>query len=112
MPIGARKNIGLFLGMAILIMGLLGIFFKLPLTADVIAWILAIGGLYLIVTSVTEIGAKKNISLLVAFAILIIALVQILSQSGIIGFSISNLFVYHMLLAIEGVFLAISAFGT
>ena len=120
MPIGARKNIGLFLGVIISLIGFLGVLtginilkFKLPLTADVIAWILAVGGLYLIVVSVTEIGMKKNISLLVAFAVLIIALTQIMSQLGIISFSLGiNLLVYYTILAIDGIFLVISAFGT
>ena len=120
MPIGARKNTGLFLGIIISIIGILGILtginilkFQMPLSINVLAWILALGGLYLIVTSVTEIGAKKVIGLLVAFVALIIASMPILGQFGIISFSLGiNLLVYYIPLTIEGIFLVMSAFGT
>ncbi len=113
MPFGARKNIGLALGIIILIIGLLGIFFKIPLTVEITAWILAVGGLYLIVESVTEIGMQRVIGLLVAFVVLLIASMPILNQLGIIGFSMGiNLLFYHILLTIEGIALIINAFGT
>ena len=121
MPFGARKNIGLLLGIVIFIIGLLGVLtginilkFQIPLTINIISWILAVGGLYLIIESVTEFGAQRVIGLLVAFIVLIIALIPILNQFGIIVFSIPgiNLLVYHILLTIEGIVLIINAFGT
>ncbi len=120
MPFGARKNIGLALGAVIFIIGFFGVLtginilkFKLPMTAEVIAWILAVGGLYLIVESVTEIGMQRVIGLLVAFVVLIIASMPILNQLGVLTFSLGiNLLVYHTLLTIEGIFLVINAFGT
>src|SRR3989338_3780801 len=113
MPFGARKNIGLLLGIIILIIGLLGMFFKIPLTVEVTAWILALGGLYLIVESITEFGAQRALGLLVAFVVLLVASMPILNQLGIIGFSMGiNLLFYHILLTIEGIFLVINAFGT
>src|SRR3989338_5734372 len=106
MPFGARKNIGLILGLILAVMGLLGVLtginilnFQLPLTANVIAWILAVGGLYLIVESITEVGMQRTVGLLVAFIVLIIASMPILNQLGIITFSLGiNLLVYHILL--------------
>jgi|SRR3989338_602354 len=120
MPFGARKNIGLALGVIISIIGFFGILtginllkFKLPLTVDVIAWILAVGGLYLIVESITEIGMQRVVGLLVSFVVLLMASMPILNQLGIIGFSMGiNLLVYHVLLTIEGIVLVINAFGT
>ena len=120
MPFGARKNIGLLLGIIIFIIGLLGVLtgthilkFQIPLTINIVAWILALGGLYLIVESITEFGAQRALGLLVAFVVLIIASMPILNQLGITGFSMGiNLLVYHVLLTIEGIFLVINAFGT
>ena len=113
MPFGAKRNLGLTLGVIIFLIGLLGMFFKVPLTIDIAAWILALGGLYLIIESVTEFGMQRTIGLLVAFIVLIIALIPILNQLGIIAFSMGiNLLVYHILLAIEGIVLIINAFGT
>ena len=120
MPIGARKNIGLFLGIITSLIGFLGVLtginilkFQMPLSINVLAWILAVGGLYLIVTSVTEIGAKKAIGVLVAFVALIMASMPIFNQLGIASFSLGiNLLVYYILLTIEGIFLVMSAFGT
>ncbi len=121
MPFGARKNIGLLLGIIIFIIGLLGALsginilkFQIPLTINILAWILALGGVYLIIESITEFGAQRTIALLVAFVVLIIALIPILNQFGILAFSIPgiNLLVYHILLTIEAIFLIINAFGT
>ena len=114
MPFGARKNIGLILGIIISIIGILGIFFEIPLTIDIVAWILAVGGLYLIIESITEFGAQRIIGLLVAFVVLIVALIPILNQLGMITFSMPgiNLFAYHVLLTLEGIVLVINAFGT
>jgi len=114
MPFGARKNLGLVLGIIIFIIGLLGLFFKIPSAINVIAWILAVGGLYLIIESITEFGARRAIALLVAFVVLVIASIPILNQLSIISFSIPgiNLLVYHILLAVEGIAMIINAFGT
>ena len=121
MPFGARKNIGLVLGIIISVIGLLGVLsginilkFQIPLTIDILAWILALGGVYLIIESITEFGARRGIALLVAFIVLVVALMPILNQIGIITFSIPgiNLLVYHILLTVEGIFLIINAFGT
>ena len=121
MPFGARKNIGLLLGIILLIIGLIALLnkikilgFGIPLSINILAWILAAGGLYLIIESVTEIGAKRSIALFIAFIILLLTLIPILNQLGIIAFSIPglSLTVYHILLLIEGVFLIINAFGT
>ena len=113
MPFGARKNIGLLLGIIILIIGLLGMFFKIPLTVEITAWILALGGLYLIVESITEFGTQRALGLLVAFVVLIVAAMPILNQLEIIGFSMGiSLLFYHILLTIEGILLIINAFGT
>ena len=120
MPFGARKNIGLYLGIVLFIVGILGLLnevnilkFKIPLSVNVLAWILAAGGLYLIIESYTELGAKRTIALLFAFVVLVVALLPILNQLGIIRFTIpGNLLFYHILLTIEGVLLMINAFGT
>ncbi len=114
MPFGARKNIGLILGIIISIVGLLGIFFNVPLTIDIVAWILAVGGLYLIIESITEFGAQRAIGLIVALVVLIVALIPILNQLGVVAFSIPgiNIFAYHVLLTLEGIVLVINAFGT
>ena len=120
MPFGARKNIGLLLGIIIFIIGFLGFLsgikilkFQIPLTADVIAWVLAVGGLYLIIESVTEFGIKRTLALLVAFVVITIASIPILNQLGIIAFSMGiSLLFYHILLTIEGILLIINAFGT
>ena len=121
MPFGARKNIGLVLGIIISVTGLVGTLsglnilkFQIPLTINIIAWILAFGGIYLIIESITEFGARRGAALLVAFIVLAVALIPILNQIGIITFSIPgiNLLVYHFLLTIEGIFLIINAFGT
>jgi hypothetical protein len=121
MPFGARKNIGLVLGIIILVIGILGTLtglnilkFKLSLTIDILAWILAVGGIYLIIESITEFGARRGAALLVAFVVLAAALIPILSQLGIITFSIPGftLLIYHILLIVEGIFLIINAFGT
>ena len=118
---GARKNIGLFLGVVIFIIGILGVLsgmsilkFQLPLTINVAAWILAVGGLYLIVESVTEFGMKRALALSIAFIVLVIASIPILNQLGIITFVIPGitLLVYHILLTIEAIFLIINSFGT
>tara|TARA_Y100000294_G_scaffold136039_2_gene128853 strand:+ start:2641 stop:3006 length:366 start_codon:yes stop_codon:yes gene_type:complete len=121
MPFGARKNIGLVLGIIIFVIGLLGVLsginilkFQIPLTIDILAWILAVGGVYLIIESITEFGARRGAALLVAFIVLAVALMPILNQLGFIAFSIPgiNLLVYHILLTVEGIFLIINAFGT
>jgi len=121
MPFGARKNIGLTFGIIIFIIGLIALSntfgflgFGIPLSLNILAWILAAGGLYLIIESVTEIGPRRTIALVIAFVILILTLIPILSQLGIIGFSLPglSLTLYHILLVIEGVFLIINAFGT
>lgn len=121
MPFGARKNIGLVLGIIIFITGLVGTLsginilkFQVPLTVNILAWILAVGGIYLIIESITEFGARRGAALLVAFIVLVIALIPILNQLGIIAFSIPgiNLLIYHILLIVEGIFLIINAFGT
>ena len=121
MPFGARKNIGLFLGLIIFIIGLFGILsslsvigFKIPFTVNIIAWVLAAGGIYLVIESVTEIGLKRTLALGVALIALIISLFPILNQFGVIAFSVPGLglLFYHTLLALEGVFLIINAFGT
>lgn len=121
MPFGARKNIGLFLGVIIFIIGLLGVLsginvlgFKIPLTMNIIAWILAIGGIYLIFESFTEIGMRRTSAIILAIFLLLISLIPILNQLGAINLSIPivNLLFYHILLVIEGIFLIINAFGT
>ena len=121
MPFGARKNLGLLLGVLILIVGLIAMLnkikilpFGIPLSINFLAWILAAGGLYLIIESVTEIGAKRRIALLVAFAILVLTLIPILNSLGAVAFSIPglSLTLYHILLVVEGAFLVINAFGT
>jgi len=121
MPFGARKNIGLVLGIIISITGLLGTLsginilkFQIPLTINILAWMLAIGGVYLIIESITEFGARRSIALLVAFIVLAAALMPILNQLGVITFSIPgiNLLIYHILLTVEGIFLIINSFGT
>jgi|TARA_B100001971_G_C18055346_1_gene464995 hypothetical protein len=121
MPFGARKNIGLFLGIVILIIGLIGVLsginilkFQIPLTVNVVAWILALGGIYLIIESFTEFGMKRALALLVAFIVLVIASIPIMNQLGMITFSMPgiSIFIYHILLTIEAVFLIINAFGT
>lgn len=120
MPFGARKNIGLYLGILLFIIGLLGVLswvsilnFKIPLTVEVLAWILAVGGVYLIFESFTEIGAKKTVAIVFAFVVLVVALIPILNQLGLLKFTIpGNLLFYHLLLVIEGSLLTINAFGT
>ena len=121
MPFGARKNIGLVLGIVIVVIGLLGflsginvIKFNIPLTVNVIAWILALGGIYLIIESFTEYGMRRVLALIVAIVVLVIASVPILNQLGLITFAIPGitLLVYHLLLTVEGIFLIINSFGT
>ena len=120
MPFGARKNIGLYLGIILFIIGILGFLseinvlkFKIPLTVNILAWILAVGGVYLIIESYTEVGAKKSVAIFFAFVVLVIALIPILNQLGLLKFTIpGNLLFYHILLTIEGALLTINAFGT
>ena len=121
MPFGARKNIGLMLGIVILVIGAVGVLgkigifsFNVSLPLNIMAWILAGGGLYLIIESATEIGSRRTIAMLVALVVLLLTLIPILNQLGIIAFSIPglSLIVYHVLLVVEGFFLVVNAFGT
>ncbi|MBW2976146.1 hypothetical protein KY347_01720 [Candidatus Woesearchaeota archaeon] len=119
MPFGARKNIGLVLGIILFIIGFLGfssgiklLKFSIPLTVNVAAWLLALGGLYLIVESITEFGIRRAIALIVAFIGLVIASMPILNQLGITTFSFGSLIFYYILLTVEGIFLVVNAFGT
>jgi len=121
MPYGARKNIGLLLGVVLLVIGIIALLnsigllpFSIPFSINILSWILAAGGLYLIIESVTEFGARRALALLVAGVILILTLIPILNQFGILSFEIPglSLTIYHILLLVEGTFLTINAFGT
>jgi len=121
MPFGARKNLGLILGIIIFIVGFIALLnkigilpFGIPLSVNILAWILAAGGLYLIIESITEIGIRRTIALFAAFIILLLTLTTILNQFGVISFLIPgiSLALYHILLVVEGIFLIINAFGT
>lgn len=121
MPFGTRKNLGLLFGVIILLIGIIGIItslnvigLKLPFSINLLAWILAFGGFYLIFESFTEIGARKITAMIVALFVLFISLIPILHQLGLITFTLPfiNLFLFYILLFIEGIFLIINAFGT
>lgn len=121
MPFGARKNIGLLLGVIVFAMGIVGIMstsgvlgFNLPFSINILAWILAIGGFYLIIESITEFGIKRTLAIITALIMLTISLIIILNQFGQISFTIPGLSIvfFYVLLAIEGFFLIINAFGT
>ncbi|MDD9953093.1 MAG: hypothetical protein OXR66_02050 [Candidatus Woesearchaeota archaeon] len=117
----ARHWISFFVG---LLLGLFGLFNLLGKTAwlgplagvtgSVLAYILAIGGLYVIIDSFFEFTFHSGMgltTLLIGLVVFGLGLVNVLSGFGVLGFSvpIPNL-VYHMLFIVEGIFLMIGTF--
>ncbi len=116
MPLGARKNIGLVLGILISVIGVVGVLFalkvikfKLPLSVTIASWILFIGGIYLIIESLTELGMQRSLGILVAIICLVFSGIPLFMNVASWSFSLTT---YYFLLTVEGLFLIINSFGT
>ena len=109
-------------GAAIFLLGLLpmlGYFtFLNDLPSTIVIWIIAIGGLYLAVNSLTEITNSNIVgwwSFGVAIAVLIIGLLPLLHSFGIgpawFEFNWLNRKAYDVIFIVEGFFLMIATFA-
>lgn len=90
--------------------------FNLPfgLTLNILLWFVAAAGAYLLIDSfLSEDDMVMWTSAIVAVLILAIAIIQILSNFGIIGFSIPflSLMLLRILFVVEGIGLVIAGFG-
>ncbi len=76
-------------------------------------WIVAAGGLFLLIDSFLEDHSMRMISIVVALLILAVGIIPLLNSFGIIGFTIPFLSVnvYNIIFVIEGLFLLIAAFA-
>jgi hypothetical protein len=87
--------------------------FALPM--NILLWLVAAVGAYLLIdTFLSEDDMMMWTSAIVSFIILAVAIVQILSSFGIIGFSIPfiSLTLLKVLFVVEGIGLIIASFGT
>jgi hypothetical protein len=75
-------------------------------------YLLAAGGIYLLIDSFMEDDHWRVISIIVALSIIAIGIIQILASFNIIGFSIPFITdtVYYVLFVIEGFFLVMASF--
>ena len=87
------------------------------LSVEIIAWILAVASLYLVFDSIQELTNSSDmgwISIIVAFVILALGLMQLLGSfnigPGLFGFTLPMI-VYYIIFLIEGAFLFIAGFA-
>ena len=117
-----RDWISGIVGLIIFLLGLLPLIGKFEflnnLSSTIIVWIIAIGGLYLAVNSLTEITNSNIVgwwSFGVAIAVLVIGLFPLLHFFGIgpgwFDFNWLNRTAYNVIFIIEGVFLMIATFA-
>ena len=117
-----RDWISGIVGLIIFLLGLLPLIGKFEflnnLSSTIIVWIIAIGGLYLAVNSLTEITNSNIVgwwSFGVAIAVLVIGLFPLLHSFGIgpawFAFNWLNRTAYNVIFIIEGVFLMIATFA-
>ena len=117
-----RDWISGIVGLIIFLLGLLPLIGKFEflnnLSSTIIVWIIAIGGLYLAVNSLTEITNSNIVgwwSFGVAIAVLVIGLFPLLHSFGIgpawVAFNWLNRTAYNVIFIIEGVFLMIATFA-
>lgn len=87
--------------------------FLLGIFSNIALYILAAGGLYLLIDSFMEDDTTRVISIGVALAIIAIGLIPLLNSFGVIGFTIPFLSptLYQILFVLEGLFLFIAAFA-
>ena len=87
------------------------------LSATIVTWVLAVAALYLVFNSIIEITNSNSIgwmSILVAFVVLAVGVLQILKGfsigPGLFGITIPAI-VYNIMFIAEGVFLMIAGFA-
>lgn len=101
------------------LLSLMGIIaFTLPtfltgIVSAIVLWLLAVGGLYLIIESFWEFDEPiGKVALLVGLIILAAGLIPLLQQFGIIGFGLPiGPILYNIIFVVEGILLIISAFN-
>ena len=86
--------------------------FILNILPAVAIWVLPVLAFLLFVDATDEDGGIKGITIIVGLLFLALGVIQILSNFGVIGFSLPlGATVYQILLAVEGLFLFIAAFA-
>ena len=82
------------------------------LVPTIATFILAAGGIYLLIDSFMEDDHMRMMSIIVAIVIIAVGIIQMLHGFNIIGFEIPfvNDVVYYILFVIEGLFLFLAAF--
>ncbi len=120
-----RGWISLIIGILVLVLGALPILnqfkilpFGLPgflvsAIGMISIYLLAAIGIYLLIVGFMEDDTIRVITILIAFIVIAIGIIQILAMFKIIGFSIPFLtpLMYNILFVIEGIFLIIAAFA-
>jgi len=94
--------------------GVLGFSLPFALSMNILLWLVAAVGAYLLIdTFLSEDDAVMWTSAIIAVVILAIAIIQILSNFGVIGFGIPfiTLTLLRVLFVVEGVGLIIAGFG-
>ncbi|MBT7903117.1 hypothetical protein HN587_04570 [Candidatus Woesearchaeota archaeon] len=124
-----RDFVAMFVGIAIIALGLLPLlsklgvgpsWFALSLPTNILSYVIAAGALFLVYASIIEItnsNGMGSISIIVALVLLSIGLLPILNGFGIgpAFFSLSFLaglgdYLFHIIFIVEGFFLLISGF--
>lgn len=87
-------------------------YFSSNLFVSLAAYVIAAGGIWLLIDSFMEDDAMRVISIIVAIVLIILGLIPVLATFKVIGFNIPFLTTtfYHILFVVEGFFLMISAF--
>lgn len=94
--------------------GILGFSLPFALSMNILLWLVAAVGAYLLIdTFLSEDDAVMWTSAIIAVVILAIAIIQILSNFGVIGFGIPfiTLTLLRVLFVVEGAGLIIAGFG-
>src|SRR3989344_1939568 len=121
-----RDTVSFFIGLVLAAFGIIpllnslgvvgwnlpGVLLNLPVS--VLIWVIAVAGLYIVIDGFIEPPMHMFHWLLIAggLVLLVIGLIPILFSFGTIGFTVpflgENLITYQVLIAIEGLFLAIA----
>ena len=86
--------------------------FLLGIVPKIATYLLAAGGVFLLIDSFMEDDTMRIVSIIVALSIITIGIIQILFAFKIIGFGIPfiNDTIYYVLFVVEGLFLFLAAF--
>ncbi|MBD3209110.1 hypothetical protein GF367_01670 [Candidatus Woesearchaeota archaeon] len=86
--------------------------FILKLVPAVAIWIIPAAGFFLFIDAFDEDDTIRTVTIIVAFLLIVLGIIQILNQFGVIGFGLPLTdMVYYIAFVVEGLFLIIATFA-